>query len=339
MFRKYEDFDVPDFVSDAYFWKWVKEPSQETEEFWETWMRLHPEKKSMVLEARQLLLAVDFKKTRSEDIDSEALLKRIHASIELKPAIATVPAERSGSTWIRWAAALLVLAVSGFIIYYANHLATARVDFRTAFGENETVVLPDNSVVVLNANSTINYANNWSDDKVREVWLTGEAFFKVQKSPGKGNAKFIVHTEQLSVEVLGTEFDVTNRHGKTKVILNSGKVRLKSEHALNREIMMKPGELAELSDQHKLVKRTVNPSIYSAWKEGKFIFSKTSLKEIIQIIEDTYGYDVDLDVDGISEETFTGIIPNNNLESLLKVLSESYQVKITTSHDKIQISQ
>lgn len=337
MFRKYEDFDVRDFVSDAYFWKWVKAPSRETEEFWETWMRLHPEKKSAILEARRLLRAIDFKKTSHEDINADALLHRIRGSIEMSQPVAPAPIESSWQ-WSRVAAALLAIFVSGFVLYYVGNTLYGQVNVKTAYDENETVVLPDSSVVVLNANSKIEYARHWSDEKTREVWLTGEAFFKVQKSPGKGNAKFVVHTTQVSVEVLGTEFDVTDRRGKTVVILNSGKVKLKSEKASGHEIMMVPGELAELSSDNKFVKRSVNTSLYSAWKEGKFIFNKTSLNDIIQIIEDTYGYTVQLDVAGIGDETFTGIIPTKNLDTLLKVLSESYDVTITKSDGQLRIS-
>jgi len=338
MFRKYEDFDVEDFASDDYFWKWVKEPSREMEEFWETWMRLHPEKKNAIQEAKMLLLSVDFKKTPRENIPADALLHRIRTSIEKKQAALPVPAGNSSWRWGRVAAALLAVIASAFILYYVNNTVFGRVNVTTAYSENETVVLPDNSTVVLNANSKIEYARRWSDDKVREVWLTGEAFFQVRKSPGKGNSKFIVHTARLSVEVLGTEFDVTERHGKTVVILNSGKVRLRSDNTAEREVTMKPGELVELSGDNKFVRRTVNPSQYAAWKEGKFIFNKTPLKEIMQIIEDTYGYTVRLDVDGISEETFSGTIPNKDLDNLLKVLSESYDVTIAKSDGQLRIS-
>lgn len=338
MFQKYEDFDVRDFASDAYFWKWVKEPSRETEEFWETWMRLHPEKRSAIQEARALLLAIDFKKTAQEDINADALLHRIRESIELKHSVAPIPVAQSPLRWSRIAAALLIMLLSGFVLHYVSNTVYSRVNVTTAYGENETVTLPDNSIVMLNANSKIEYARRWSDERTREVWLTGEAFFKVRKSPGKGNAKFVVHTTQLSVEVLGTEFNVTDRRGKTVVILNSGKVKLKSEKSSDREIIMKPGELAELSADNKFIKHAVNASLYSAWKDGKFVFNKTSLNEIAQIIEDTYGYTVQLDVHGIGDETFSGIMPNKNLDNLLKVLSESYDVTITKSDRQLRIS-
>lgn len=85
--------------------------------------------------------------------------------------------------------------------------------YATQYGEQRVVELPDHSVVSLNANSTLRFRNDWSQaNTLREVWLDGEAFFSVQKQEGAaGPAKFIVHTNDLDVEVLGTRFNVSNR--------------------------------------------------------------------------------------------------------------------------------
>src|SRR5690606_15777064 len=94
----------------------------------------------------------------------------------------------------------------------------------TGYGETRKINLPDGSLVVLNANSELKYESNWQQAPMREVWLQGEAFFEVVKTTEE--KQFIVHTGSLDVEVLGTQFNVHNRHQKVQVVLSSGKVKL-----------------------------------------------------------------------------------------------------------------
>jgi ferric-dicitrate binding protein FerR (iron transport regulator) len=104
--------------------------------------------------------------------------------------------------------------------------------------------------VLLNANSQLRTPARWPAGARREVWLEGEAFFQVTKkgaAPGGGTdgARFVVHTGQVDVAVLGTRFNVTNRRGQTTVTLNEGKVKLE-EGDLDGAVIMEPGELVRL---------------------------------------------------------------------------------------------
>ena len=339
MIKRYDDFGVRDFVLDDYFRKWVKEPSVESEQFWDTWLLLHPHKKGDVLEARRILVSIDFRKTDVRDIDVEALLHRIRTTIKKEASHPVNPP--FAWQWQRWVAALLVFGITSLTLYYytGNIFNGRYVSCETPYGKSERVVLPDQSVVILNTNSSLHYTNDWNDNKVREVWLQGEAFFEVRKSPGKGNARFIVHTDQLTVEVLGTEFNVANRRGTTRIVLNSGKVKLHSDRTVEKEITMVPGELAELSNgQAKFTKKAVNPEMYSSWTEGRLIFDKTPFKNIVRMLEDNYGYQVHLEAKEIEEETFTGIVPSDSEEVVLNVLAESYGVKIAKSRKELWIT-
>jgi transmembrane sensor len=81
---------------------------------------------------------------------------------------------------------------------------------QTEYGKLKQVLLPDSSSIVLNANSKIEYDKNWSKGKRREVWLEGEAFFDVRHlnqdtTQVSTYDQFVVHTEDLDVEVLGKQ--------------------------------------------------------------------------------------------------------------------------------------
>jgi len=270
------------------------------------------------------LLAIDFNKTPVNEIPADHILNRVRTSIRESRAGESV--NRQKKLWWYAAASILFIAMIGYGTWYS--LTLQQVQFITAYGEKREIILPDHSVVQLNANSQLTYKQGWNDEIPREVWLKGEAFFEITHSPGKGNAQFIVHTHDLDVEVLGTVFNVSERRGRTQVVLNSGKVKLTS-HQAEQQLMMEPGELAELKKgERQFVKRSVNPIQYSSWASDKLIFDKTSFKEIVALIEDTYGYEVKTTVAELNEVTFTATIPSTDMDVLLSIVSESYDVEV-----------
>jgi ferric-dicitrate binding protein FerR (iron transport regulator) len=119
---------------------------------------------------------------------------------------------------------LFLMAVS--LWWYSS--SQGLLEIRTAFGEQRSVTLPDQSSVVLNGNSTLRYASHWDKDSPREVWIEGEGFFSVIHT--KSHQKFVVHgVSQLNVEVLGTKFNVKTRQSDSEVMLAEGKVKLELE--------------------------------------------------------------------------------------------------------------
>ena len=87
------------------------------------------------------------------------------------------------------------------------------------------IKLPDGSLVQLNANSTLSFDTQWDASADRCVWLNGEAFFEVEKKP-ETKQKFKVITADLTVEVLGTEFNINSHHQQTRVFLQEGEDKI-----------------------------------------------------------------------------------------------------------------
>jgi ferric-dicitrate binding protein FerR (iron transport regulator) len=99
-------------------------------------------------------------------------------------------------------------------------------EFKTAYGEIKEQQLPDATEVTVNANSRIICSKGWQDGKDREVWMKGEAFFHVRKTPLK--SRFIVHTDHFAIIVTGTQFNAVNRGGRANVMLREGSVNLRT---------------------------------------------------------------------------------------------------------------
>jgi ferric-dicitrate binding protein FerR (iron transport regulator) len=146
-----------------------------------------------------------------------------------------------------------------------------------------------------------------------------------------------VHTDNLDVEVLGTRFNVNERRGMTKVVLNSGRVQLKSN--TDREVVnMQPGDLVAYSKtDRKFLKQEVNPKLFASWKEGRFAFEGTPIKDIVQMLEDTYGYEVSIENEALASRKFTADIPSHNVEVLLTLIAESLDVKADKINNNIEI--
>ncbi len=345
MVPDYPHFTEEDFVDDPFFQQWVQRPDAASRQFWEGWLREHPHRREVVENARQLLLSIRFEERplREERVESlweniQVYLKDPAAQPESLPFSARV---RSLGAW-RWAAVLLLTVGVGLLAYFLT--AGQQPQYATGYGETRTLTLPDGSSVTLNAHSSLRVASDWQDQPVREVWLDGEAFFRVKKTaarrpdrPGAVPAKFIVHTQDLDVEVLGTQFNVSTRRDQTEVVLQSGQVKL-NLNALDEDILMQPGEGVTFSqNRRRWNKRLVNVPARRAWLEKKWVLEDTPLHQVAAMITDTYGVTVRPANERVMNRKITGVIPTNNLDTLLEALSLSLDLRFTRQGNQILI--
>ena len=221
--------------------------------------------------------------------------------------------------WIA-AACLLGVLVMGAVVYRAYHVRSA---IRTEYGQLSQQVLPDGTEVTMNANSRLQYAPGWKAGADREVWVNGEAFFHVSKTPEK--SRFIVHLEHVDVIVTGTRFNVVNRPGKENVMLEEGSVTLRA--SCGKVINMQPGDFIAL-DKDQAENEKVRPDSLMAWRKRMLFFDNTPLRDLVDIVYDQYGVRIQLAGDSPEEKTVSGFLPNDNLESLLKALPATGQFEV-----------
>jgi transmembrane sensor len=236
---------------------------------------------------------------------------------------------RSKNCLLLWAASVLVLISAGVFVLIDSFLYRT---YSSGKGSISSVTLEDGSKVTLNANSSIRVLHDFMDHSNREVWIEGEAFFEVIKR--NDHKKFIVHTDNFDVEVLGTKFNVNNRHCKTEVMLTEGKVKLVAkDHA---PVIMKPGEQVSRSNSNSLFKkRLVEPEKYTAWRNNILVFENTPLTEVTGIISDYYDLEMTIADSLLGTRQFTGSLPNNDLDLILLALSTSYRIEIERRGDRI----
>ncbi|SDL86053.1 ferric-dicitrate binding protein FerR, regulates iron transport through sigma-19 [Catalinimonas alkaloidigena] len=337
---KYDHYTVEDLAADPHFRQWVVSPTPELTEFWDEWICGHPDRHERADEARELVLVLQSDAVEVPPVQVQRAWERLDRQLTQQEGAA----RQRRLHWYRWAAAacLVLGVVGGGWIWWQN----TPLSYTTAYGETREVVLPDGSRVVLNANSTLRLQGSWATsawtrgtDTDREVWLEGEAFFNVcRQHVDHQPVKFRVYTPDLTIEVLGTQFNVTNRDEATQVVLKSGKVRLALRNEQDEEIMMQPGDLVAYSRaEHHLKQRVVVPERYEAWTEGKLVLDDVTLQTVADEIEAIYGIEVVIKDDSLKAMKLGGTLYTENLNQLLDALVFTTGVQVQHHDHQILI--
>ncbi|MEP6928260.1 MAG: FecR domain-containing protein [Ginsengibacter sp.] len=318
-----------DFLDDQSFVSWVFKSDKKDIAEWDTWLSNNPAKVLMANDAASILNL-----TRLKDIPvSTQQLAEAEARLRFSLQADFTPAKiinfKRRKVWYAVAAILIISLAVGLSLIFNS---PEKSQFATNYGQVKSDKLPDGTEVILNAHSTISYGKQWKNGTDREVWIKGEAFFHVKRTPS--HDKFIVHTDAFDIEVTGTSFNVINLDGKSSIILKEGSVKIhRTDEA---EIIMKPGDFVEFSNK-QIQKKTVTKQDYIAWTDNKLVFDNTSLTDVANIIKEHYGVDVILKGRNIAAETITGIMPNNNLEVLLQALDATQEINVVRTKDSITI--
>lgn len=319
-------YTLEDFIDEPGFILWITTPTPELDTFWQQVQDEYPQTLPVITDARRIVLSLRFTSAQMNQQEQQSLWETIKAKTN-------APQQRTYrlSFWMRTAAAVLLFGLLSLSLLLYTQKQEILVT--TTYGQIKTLTLPDGSVVTINANTKLHYPKNWDKKEIREVWIEGEAFFKVnhlhQSGDIKASDRFIVHAEKLNVEVLGTSFNVNNRRGLVKVALLTGRVALKVKGLENQEVKLQPGELGLYQENTPVIaKKKVDALDYALWKSGKLRFNNTPLSEVLTLIEDNYGYKAILKDPAAGNRKLSGTFLFSSEDALFKAISISLGVTI-----------
>ncbi len=234
----------------------------------------------------------------------------------------------------RIAAVFIIFSILGILYLMRNNFTHSElkmtdheyIEKLNPSGQKSKIFLSDGSVVWLNANSSISYIKHFTDS-ARIVKLEGEAFFDIAKDSLN---PFIVRANGISIEVLGTQFNVNSRKADKEVVvaLVEGIVKVFADN--NNDVgnakMIYPGEGVVISNQHDRIDSFTfdisgNNNPYSSWKDGILVFNGESYNEFIAKIKLWYG--IEVHAKGIPPEDWDirGSFPNESLDNIMKAIS------------------
>jgi transmembrane sensor len=292
---------------------------------WQQWIALHQDTQHTIEEARRIVLSLSSSPVATiTQTAQNALWEKINTSIT---SAQKQPAKKNiRPLWIWGIAAAASLALLVWI-----NMLTASQKVLALAGEQKEILLPEESVVSLNAGSSISFREK-SFEADRVLHLEGEAFFKVK--PG---STFSVMTENGTVTVLGTSFNVLSRGGRFEVSCYTGKVKV--ETTKKDQQIITTGELAIKSIEDESLDRDSFTLINASpeWTAGRFNFENQPLKEVIAELERQYAIKVRLDP-ALEELKYTGLFESGDLEKALYLITWPLHLKSTVKGNTVTLS-
>ncbi len=229
------------------------------------------------------------------------------------------------STFFKIAAAILVLiALGGAAIYLGSEgLLSRKINVATGDDrKNESVTLPDGSIVILNRNTRLAYRPDFGKSG-RNVSLTGEAFFKITPDKEK---PFVIDAGKAKVKVLGTTFNVitNNTDSAVEVYVETGRVML-SDNSSPQGMVLDPGYVGTINAGHSVRKLNSDPN-YMAWNSGRLVYNGQSLDVVFRDLKKVYNMDIVADNPAILTETWTTPIDNQAPETIIRLICTSFNL-------------
>ncbi|AXB57516.1 FecR family protein [Flavobacterium fluviale] len=233
---------------------------------------------------------------------------------------------------------LIARKFSDRIVYFGK-VVDKEVSYHTLtvpYGKRFKLTLSDGTFVSLNSGTTLRYPEQFGINGKRNVYLTGEAFFEVAKDK---QHPFIVHSDKIDIEVLGTKFTVTAYPEDKTVssVLVEGSIQMSEKDNPLNAVLLKPSQMAVWQNESKkIVTQTVDTAVYEAWTQGELVFQNTPFSTIAKIIERTYDVEIINENTVLARQSFTGSIKisESSVANILELLKRdtpfNYSIKQNT---------
>lgn len=239
--------------------------------------------------------------------------------------------------WVRnvlkVAAVLVILLGLGF--WGTKQFITPHYDLLTFNSGNQSIekTLPDGTKVLLSKNSEITYPKSFEDGN-REIYLTGEGFFDVHHDSAH---PFIIHTQGSDVRVLGTSFKVRAYNAQVQVLVKSGRVQF-SKNSI--EVILTKGQKGEILANVDAIIKSEMTQVETVAKEklNSFVFNKMSLGEVAELLSERFGKNIKFSQDKIKNCKLTATFKNENLQNIMAVIAETFNLTIDYQTDTILLS-
>lgn len=247
---------------------------------------------------------------------------------DLKPESDNSKRLNASRVWLR-IAAVLFIAIGGWIAYslygpgkYTELAATYQV---------RTETLPDGSALTLNKNTKISYATNFKNNRKLNL-EQGDVFFDVAKDK---THPFVIDIEKISVEVVGTSFNIKHIKKDTEINVESGIVKVR---LANDEIKLYKGEKIHIDgNTRKLVKEQSTDQLYNYYRTRLIQGNNLPLWKLVNTLNEAYGSNIMLD-DKVRDLTITTTFEMGSLNDILIVTCETLNLNLTRNGNAILLS-
>lgn len=233
------------------------------------------------------------------------------------------------------AAVLIFLAVFTGISTWNNKSQEELIIATVSMGSVQKILLPDGSIVWLNAGSTLQYPRNFTR-QIRSVnLLDGQAFFEITRDVDR---PFEVQSSGLVISVLGTSFDVKayKTESQSVVSVRTGRVNVQSEgDRVNNVVELIAGDQISIQKEDNSITKTVAPAdIIGSWTEGRLTFQNEPVGSVINALERKYNIKAEVESDEILRQTVSLKVDEQPLKNILEVLQYTLGFKFEMINER-----
>lgn len=276
-----------------------------------------------------------------DDFDAGQAWQRLESQMEIRSPYA------GRFSWFgqvaRYAAVFLLAVFIGALGYswLGGHVwpgSSQTFEYTVPYGSKTSMKLLDGSVVWLNAGTTLKYNQGFGSCN-RDLELTGEAYFEVARNK---RLPFVVKTKDVSVQALGTKFNVKAYPEETSVeaVLLEGSIEVRDQGpGEGKKVLLSPSQKATYrrGDNTLRVSGIENASEVS-WFREKWVIKNTRLEELARVLERRYNITVSFADEAIKDYEFGGTIKEETIEQVLTAISYSAPLKYTIINRDVSLS-
>ncbi|WP_020531818.1 FecR family protein [Flexithrix dorotheae] len=314
----YLEYQTEDFLSDEFFIKWVNEPNEETNHFWEKWLQNHPEKSREINLARQITKNIHY--GERYDLSDQHYIEMFEKIIRTDSSTINKQKKKWNFKWISGIAASILIGLIvgfGFFLNMDEPAESPPISYiikKNPKGKKSTIILKDGTKIKLNSESSLKIPEHFSGN-VRRVFLEGEAFFEVAENKDK---PFIVVVGHIEAKVLGTSFNINNFQ-EVNIALVEGKLQVSD--ADQNKLILHPNEMITYSGKGKIKKDLFDKHKITGWQNGILIFDNEPLTLVFEKIERWYGVEIQVDESVKLKGSYSGIYEKEPLINVIKGIS------------------
>ena len=232
--------------------------------------------------------------------------------------------------YLRIAAAVILVAGGSWFTYLIAVKNNFSKQISMHSGTRTLVdTLPDGSVITLNKNASISYAENFTAGGTREVKLRGEAFFQVTPDKSK---PFLIEADDVIVRVVGTSFNVKSNIERTEVIVETGLVEVTKKE---QKVKIKPEEkVTVLKDHSELTPKKNEDQFYKYYRTDKLVCEGTPLWKLAGVLSEAYQQRIVVSAER-RDLPINTTFESKSLDEILMIISETFNITVVRNDGQI----
>ena len=294
----------------------------------EEWVAARPENKHVFMEMKQAWMLTGMSKNTT-DVNIEAAWRGVSNQVFDQDNVVPLTSTFNRRRWMSIAASMVLLATASFLIY--QFIADQPTHYLAAANQSEEILLADGSQVVLNRSSSLRYGTDKKDNQ-RQVELQGDAYFNVARDESR---PFIINTDDVEIQVLGTSFyvDARSAQDQVHVIVESGKVAVRTD---SMEHILVAGEKAVFNKKNLKLEKLINEDgNFNSIKTNTLVFEKSPLSTVIHDLNRQYNVNIQLASKQLSSCELTSTFQDKSLPAILEIIKSSLGINIRQSQNQI----